>query len=69
MTAFRPYRTSTSVPSDGQSTTGGGSLLAHLVSQGVSLQTQTPQGAMRPFGQDVGTASDDTIGFEDRQES
>lgn len=64
MTEFRTYHASTSMPSDGQSTTGAGSLLANLVSRGVSLQTQTAKGTMRPFGQDVGSSSDDTIGFE-----
>jgi hypothetical protein len=62
MTAIKFYGASTSTPSDGQSSTGAGSLFACLAARGIVLQRQTPQGSMRPFGQDMGTAADDTVG-------
>ena len=55
------FQGSSSAPVDFSSGSGAGSVLATIISQGVVVSKYTPQGSMRPFGQDTGTADDNTI--------
>ena len=48
----------TSVPTDHGGGTGGGSIVASMISRGVAVSRYTAQGTIRPFGQDIGTADD-----------
>jgi hypothetical protein len=63
MTKHRPmpFEGSTSAPADASLNSGHGSIMAAIVSRGVAVTRHTPQGSMQPFGQDMGTASDNTI--------
>ncbi len=56
-----PYRGSSSAPVDFGSGSGAGSVVATIISRGVIVSKYTAQGSMRPFGQDTGTADDNTI--------
>ena len=56
-----PFESSTSAPSDPSHNSGQGSILASIVARGVAISRYTPQGSMQPFGQETGTASDNTI--------
>lgn len=42
-------------------TTGSGSVMAQLISQGAGISRHTDQGSIKPFGLDVGTADDVTV--------
>lgn len=51
----------TSAPSVTDVHTGSGSVSAIIISKGGFASRFTPQGAIRPFGEDMGTADDDTV--------
>lgn len=51
----------TSAPSANDTHTGAGSIAAVMISKGVLVSKFTPQGTIRPFGQDTGTADDSTV--------
>jgi hypothetical protein len=61
MTNTKPFRESSSAPLDYAWGSGGGSIIATMVSRGVAVSKHTPAGTMRPFGQDTGTADDSSI--------
>ena len=52
--------TATSQPQAQSALTGAGSLSASLASRGVVVSRYTWQGTIKPFGQDMGTADDET---------
>ena len=56
-----PFESSTSAPADATINSGQGSILASIFARGVAISRHTPQGSMQPFGQDTGTATDNTI--------
>jgi hypothetical protein len=55
------HQGSTSSPTDFSLGSGGGSIMAAIASKGVVVPRHTPQGSIRPFGQDIGTADDSTL--------
>lgn len=56
-----PFDGSSSAPTDASYNSGHGSILASLFARGVAISRHTPQGSMQPFGQETGTADDNTI--------
>lgn len=60
MTTITSFRDSSSAPLDYAWGSGGGSIIASMVSRGVAVSRHTASGTMRPFGQDTGTADDAT---------
>jgi hypothetical protein len=50
----------TSAPTDAAFTTGNGSIIASIITRGMAVSRHTPQGSLKPFGQDTGTADDNT---------
>jgi hypothetical protein len=56
-----PSEDSSSAPTDFGFGSGNGSLMATIVSKGVVVSRYTPQGSIKPFGQDTGTADDNTV--------
>jgi hypothetical protein len=52
---------SSSAPGDAASTSGNGSVMASIFARGIAISRYTPQGSMQPFGQDTGTAGDNTV--------
>lgn len=59
------FRTSSSAPLPSSDNTGTGSIIAGMISRGVGVSRYTPQGTMKPFGQDVGTADDSSVTTDD----
>jgi hypothetical protein len=57
----RQLVSSSSAPTDPAINSGHGSILASIFARGVAVMRHTPQGSMQPFGQDTGTATDNTI--------
>ena len=60
MTDTKQFRDSSSAPVSYEGGSGGGSIMATLISRGVAVSRFTPSGTIRPFGQDTGTADDST---------
>ena len=58
-----PNLESSSMPSFFNQGTGTGSLVASMLAQGIIVSKFTPEGTIRPFGQDNGTADDCTIHY------
>jgi hypothetical protein len=56
-----PFDGSSSAPADATFNSGNGSIMASIVARGIAISRYTPQGSMRPFGQDTGTAGDNTV--------
>jgi hypothetical protein len=61
MTDTKQFRNSSSAPVSYEYGSGGGSIMATMVSRGVAVSRYTPAGTMRPFGQHTGTADDSTV--------
>jgi hypothetical protein len=61
MTDTKQFRDSSSAPVSYECGSGGGSIMATMVSRGVAISRYTSAGTMRPFGQDTGTADDNTV--------
>jgi hypothetical protein len=56
-----PFDGSSSAPTDASINSGGGSIMASIFARGVVVSRHTSQGSMQPFGQDTGTAADNTV--------
>ena len=56
-----PFNGSTSAPADAVFGSGDGSITASLIAHGIAVSRHTPQGSMKPCGQDTGTADDNTV--------
>lgn len=56
---------SSSAPTDASNSSGLGSIIASIFARGVVVSRHSSQGSMQPFGQDTGTAVDNTIMADD----